>query len=162
MILVLLLAQIAVPQSPLPSFDQFPAGETFTGQPAKPILKTRRDRLFRTRIRDGAAIGPNFAGHYAIAIWGCGTACIQAVVVDSKDGSIRALPFSGLTFGYDLKYASGTNPADDVDFEPLLFNLKSRLLVVRGCPEDKNCGTYYYELTGSQFRLIRRFDARQP
>jgi hypothetical protein len=37
--------------------------------------------------------------------------------------------------------------------------LNSRLLVVRGCPEDKNCATYFYEWTASAFKLVLKIDA---
>ena len=38
--------------------------------------------------------------------------------------------------------------------EPLTYKLDSRLLMVRGCPEYENCGSYFYEWTGTQFKLI--------
>jgi hypothetical protein len=155
----LLLAQVAIAQKPIPTFDQFVVRDSFSGQPAKPILRTPRDRLFRTMIRNGAAKGPNFAGHYTIVYWGCGTSCIQAVVVEAKGGRVQSLSFSALTYGSALRYVDGKNVVDDIDFEPLSFNLKSRLLIVRGCPEDKNCSAFYYEWTEPRFRLIRKFDA---
>jgi hypothetical protein len=56
-ILGLLTAQTAVPK-----FEDFPVKEIFKGTPAKPVLTTPHQRLFRTRIRDAAANGANFAG----------------------------------------------------------------------------------------------------
>jgi hypothetical protein len=43
--------------------------------------------------------------------------------------------------------------------EPLAYKLDSRLLIVRGCPEEKNCGTYCYEWTGTRFKPIRKIGA---
>jgi hypothetical protein len=41
-------------------------------------------------------------------------------------------------------------------FQPVAYKLTSRLLMVRGCPEEENCGSYFYEWTGSRFKLIRK------
>ena len=45
------------------------------------------------------------------------------------------------------------------DAEPLAYKLDSRLLVVRGCPKEENCGSYFFEWTGSRFKLIRKVAA---
>ncbi len=68
------------------------------------------------------------------------------------------MPFGILGFGYSLKYADGISGLDE-KFTPLLFKTDSRLLIVRGCPEDENCGEYYYEWTGSRFKLLRKYQA---
>ncbi|MBZ5605341.1 MAG: hypothetical protein LAO79_23835 [Acidobacteriia bacterium] len=41
------------------------------------------------------------------------------------------------------------------DEDPLAYKLESRLLIVHGCPEEKNCGTYFYEWTGVSLKLLR-------
>jgi len=130
----------------------------FTGKPAPPRLARTGERLFRTRIREAAANGPNFAGHYTIAKWGCGSACVSGVVVDAQTGKIHSMPFSILGFGFALKSADGASWVD-YSFRPLEFRVNSRLLIVRGCPEDDNCGAYYYEWTGFGFRLLCTFSA---
>jgi hypothetical protein len=127
--------------SALPTFEQFPVTETFSGKPAAPILKTIEQRSFRSVIREDAAKGPNFAAHYTIATWGCGSSCISGAVVDAKTGVVTDLPFPNLSFDSS---------------EPLQFKLNSRLLIVRGCPGESNCAEYYYEWTGRRFKLIRR------
>ena len=40
-----------------PRFEDYPVTETFTGTPAAPILDTSEQRMFRTRIRNGALKG---------------------------------------------------------------------------------------------------------
>jgi hypothetical protein len=77
----------------LPTFEQFAEAETFTAKPAPPLLKTPAQRSFRTAIQEGAAKGPNFAGHYTIVTWGCGYGCVSAVVVDAKTGVVKSVPF---------------------------------------------------------------------
>ena len=45
-------------------------------------------RHFRTVIKDGVKQGVNFAGHYCIIEWGCGTQCQSWVIVDQLNGNI--------------------------------------------------------------------------
>jgi len=42
-------------------------------RPAPVKLLGRKARTFCTTLRREAKAGPNFAGHYTIATWGCGT-----------------------------------------------------------------------------------------
>lgn len=140
----------------LPRFEEYPVKAVFHGAPAKPVLSTQLARRFRTQIREAAAKGPNFAGSYRVAAWGCGTGCLEIAVIDERDGTLHSGPFQDLDVGGTFRYADGTK-WDDEKFEPLSYRLGSRLFVARGCPdngEQKNCALYYYEWTGSQFRLI--------
>ena len=49
---------------------------------------------FRTTIKSAYQSGVNFAGHYVIASWGCGTACQSHAIINLKNGEARFLPFS--------------------------------------------------------------------
>ncbi|MCE9599512.1 MAG: hypothetical protein K8S54_16235 [Spirochaetia bacterium] len=49
-------------------------------------------KTFRTRIVEGAAGDVNFAGHYLIVEWGCGTSCMSGVVINAMDGRVNFLP----------------------------------------------------------------------
>jgi hypothetical protein len=151
---------VASPQgnnSRIPRFEDYPSGEIFNGKPAPPNLARPGDRLFRTKIREGIAKGPNFAGHYSIADWGCGTSCVSIAVVDAKTGNSYSGPFGILGYGEALKYAD----TSENKFQPLSYNINSRLLIVRGCPEDvdKDCASYFWEWRESAFRLIRKIAA---
>jgi hypothetical protein len=138
-----------------PTFNEYPAGKIFKGKPAPLKLDQPGDRLFRTKIREGAAAGPNFAGHLSIAEWGCGTSCVSIAVVDAETGKIYSGPFGILGYGSALTYADVV----ESNYEPLSYSLNSRLLIVRGCPEDANCASYFYEWRGSSFRLLRKIPA---
>lgn len=138
--------------SSTPTFDQFKAEEKFTGTPAAPVLRTRLQRTFRTMIREAAGTGPNFAGRFTLAEWGCGAGCVSMAVVDEKTGRVSDGPFELL--GYDLAYDYEGGE------EQLEFRTDSRLMIARGCPGEKNCGTYYYEWTGEAFKLIRKSPAQ--
>jgi len=151
-LLLLILAQ--APGNSLPKFEDFKVTEVFKGKPAAPVLKTRRQREFRTMIRDGAKSGPNFAGRYTIAGWGCGSSCNGFAICDVVTGAVYDTPFEYLAW-------NGPPDAkrDGADAEPTSYRLDSRLLIVRACPEEKNCGTYYYEWTGAALKLIRKIAA---
>jgi len=149
----LALAVVAWPQAThgrFPRFQDYPASGIFSGKPAPPKLVRPADRLFRTQIRNGAAKGPNFADHYSIVEWGCGSSCVSIVIVDAKSGEVYAAPFRTLGYGSVLKYAD----VSEENYYPLEYKLNSRLLIVRGCPEERNCASYFYEWTGSMFKLL--------
>lgn len=161
----MLLGQSARPDStamkPL-SFDAFPAPASFHGVPSSPVLRTAGQRLFRTRIRKAAREGPNFAGHYTVADWGCGTACESMVVVDAETGAVYEGPFGQLPnallyYGDALRYDRDGN--GNYLYDDLSYRLNSRLLIARGCPNFKNCGAYFFEWTGSEFKLLRKISA---
>jgi len=141
-------------QTAVPAFDQYRIAEPkFPGKPARPLIKTPEHRKFRTMILEAAAKGPNFAGHYTIAAWGCGAGCVSIAMVDAATGAVYRGPFRNLTWEmrkYEDQYA-----ANDDRFEPLAYRPDSRLLVARGCPEEANCASYFWEWTGLQFKLIR-------
>jgi hypothetical protein len=138
-----------------PAFAEYPASEIFKGKPSPPKLIRPADLLFRTKIREDAAIGPNFAGRLSIAEWGCGSSCVSIALVDEETGTVYPGPFGILGYGAALVYAD----VREKEYEPLSYNLNSRLLIVRGCPEDRNCASYFYEWTGSVLRLLRKIAA---
>lgn len=142
-----------------PEFGSYPAGEIFKGKPVAPKLKLARHQRFRTRIVEGAAKGPNFAGRYTIAEWGCGASCAAFVIVDAKTGAVYSPPFEALSYGFPYRYTDERGGIEELG--PLSFRLDSNLLIVRGCPEEKDCATYYYEWQGAKLRLIDKIPARR-
>jgi hypothetical protein len=147
---VLLLVWLFAQAADLPKFGQFKVSEIYRGKPAAPVLKTAGQRMFRTRIREAAEKGPNFAGHYAVAVWGCGSDCAQLNVIDVQSGEVYPGPFGGLPGGFTFFLGISIETAG------FHHQVDSRLLVVNGCPGGENCGTHYFEWTGSGFRLLRR------
>lgn len=78
-------------QSPKPTsypFDRYPAANVYKGRPAPAKLVTAEQREFRTVLRNGAKKGPNFAGHFTVVEWGCGSNCIAMAVVDAITGVV--------------------------------------------------------------------------
>lgn len=150
-LILLALAFVACAQPQFPKFADYPVTEIFKGTSAKPILTTPHQRLYRTRIRDAAAKGANFAGHYAIAEWGCGTGCSGTAMVDVQTGKTFDLPFPLVTYPMDTHFAD-----DPQSNGGLTYTLASRLIILPGCPSGKDCATYYMEWTGTEFKLIRK------
>ena len=84
LVVQVLLAQ-SRPANAVPTFADYRVGIVSARESTgTPKLTTPEQRRFRTAIRQAAAKGPNFAGHFTIAAWGCGTGCIQFVVVDNQ------------------------------------------------------------------------------
>lgn len=76
-LLLFLTSTTMAQQSKLLTFEDYRVTQKFNGNPAAAVIATRRARMFRTMIRTQAKQGPNFAGHYTVAIWGCGSGCRQ-------------------------------------------------------------------------------------
>ena len=142
-------------QTVVPHFEDFAVNSSFQGKPARPVLGA--SQAFRTEIFEGAAKGPNFAGHYTIIEWGCGSGCIAFAIVDAVSGRIYyPIPFDALALPYQ-----GT--ATGREYKGLEYRLNSALLVADGCPENentsvsetlKNCATRYYKWDQKRFVLV--------
>jgi hypothetical protein len=161
------LAQI--PSAAPPRFEDYKAPEIFTQTPAAPIIETPLQRMYRTRIREGISkgwgvfrdgkehSGPNFAGHYIVVQWGCGSGCAMMVIVDASTGKIYYLPGR---FGREgaqniVLPMHGLSPAE------VEFRLTSRLLTINACPnqpyrEHARCYSYYYLWQNNTWRMLRR------
>lgn len=72
-----------------PRFEQFPPYLIVAPEAVAPDLSSHPDaREFRTAIREGAERGVAFAGHVAVASWGCGADCRQWAFIDARDGTV--------------------------------------------------------------------------
>jgi hypothetical protein len=138
----------------LPDFGDFPAPKDGTSKPASPILATAKDRKFRTIIRTEAAKGPNFAGHYTIVDWGCGTGCHEFVIADENTGTVYDPYFQEVDHHYPTEYLNTDSEWWCYAFF-LNYQLDSRLLVVEGCLSGKQCGRSYFMMDPSGLHLIR-------
>jgi hypothetical protein len=114
-------------------------------------------RMYRTVLRSEIAKGPNFAGHYRVAVWGCGSSCSMFAVVNLITGRVITPEgfshTSGVHFGVDNQKAF---PESQRDYWLLGFTKDSRLLVVLGdLDEDESReGAFYFVLDHERLRLI--------
>jgi len=65
------------------------AVEKFEGTPKLVDFTTLSEaKTFYTVITKAVASGSNFAGHFTLAGWGCGTDCFGYAIIDTKTGEI--------------------------------------------------------------------------
>jgi hypothetical protein len=153
----------------LPRFDDFPTVEKFQGKPHRVDLSSHPNaRTFRTRLREGAQKGANFAGHFALVSWGCGNECGQGLVIDLRTGKVYGLaePPSERSSG-----RAGSVKGDVLEFSRgVKFRLTSKLLIADPpCPNDYNpCVSFgrsgepirYYIMEDDGLRLIHKTPCR--
>jgi hypothetical protein len=131
-----------------PDFKAFAVENVFTGAPAVPKL-SRSQQTFRTMIRQGAKSKVEFAGHYTVPRWGCGSGCSTFVIVDSITGAM----YNGFNLA-DLPVAWIEKHGEQ---EQMGFRPESRLLKINGCVNEENCGFYDYTMIeGKGLKLLRK------
>jgi hypothetical protein len=135
---------------PRPQFSDYPVQDIYRGKPASPVLN-KNQRRFRTVIREGAKSKVEFAGHYTIPVFGCGSACTDFYVVDSISGRVYdGFVVAELPGAWLEKH--GPENVDRMEFHP-----NSRLLQINGCPGETNCGFYDYAMVdGVGLKLVHK------
>jgi len=150
------LLGVPLPQTKEPElrFKDFPVHKIFRGRPASPVFP--KGFGFPTKVREAARKGPNFAGHYTIANWGCGSGCESFAVVDAISGKLyNPRPFGALGVPFQGR-------ADGRAYGGLGYRLDSALLIADGCPEEdrpgdaasEKCAARYYTWKDHQFHLL--------
>lgn len=91
-------------------------------------------------IRKGANSKVEFAGHYTVPLFGCGAGCSMFYIVDSISGQVYD--------GFEIEELPGAWLEKHMDDQPprIQFLPSSRLLKINGCPDEKDCGFYDYEM----------------
>ena len=152
-VLILMATVTVLAQDTAPRFSQYSAA--VVKGPAKAInFKKQPDaRSFRTRLSAAVTGGTNFAGHYIVVGWGCGTGCISGAIIDSLTGTVYwPEEFHSMGTGYDE-----TGYVD----KPVEYRKNSRLFIINGVPgsadEDAHApqGTHYFEWKNNRLRLVR-------
>lgn len=139
-----LCVSAAAQQNATPRFEDYPAPK-FSGKPAAVKIIGPKARKYRTGLRENASGGADFAGHYTIAAFGCGTGCISPLaIIDVKTGDVYFPP----------SVATISSPPDAEDEEMIQSREDSRLLIVVGELNQKK-GKYYFEWANNRLKLIR-------
>jgi hypothetical protein len=151
---VFLLLNVAFAGSPSeqrPKFSDYAVREIYSGTPAVPKL-SQDQRTFRTMIRRGSNKKVEFAGHYTVPLWGCGTSCNQFAVVDSVTGTVYDVPFS------IVEFPGAWFDSHDADtYKRMEFYPSSRLMKINACPNERDCGFYDYVIVaGKGLELVRK------
>nr|WP_315218414.1 hypothetical protein [uncultured Flavobacterium sp.] len=86
-------------------------------------------KTYKSRITEGYNAGKiDFAGHYILIIWGCGTGCISGAMVDIRDGKVYDIPLDEETAYY------GCYSEED---ERALYKPNSRLFITTSCNQTE-------------------------
>jgi len=116
--------------------------------------------MYRTLLTGWATEKPNFAGHYILATWGCGTGCTQIAVIDALTGKVFHPPGARTNSVADVHeelLIDGDSSPRRADFGALRYSVDSRLLVLIGTPEERreNRGISYFIWENDSLRKIR-------
>jgi hypothetical protein len=114
-----------------PRFEDFPVSNEWNGISAPVKLTTRWERMYRTRLMKAGTEPPNFAGHFRVTIWGCGSECMAGAIIDLRDGRVLSLPVATDSAPFSVCQSAFENSGVD-------YRLDSRLIIVR-------CGLNYSE-----------------
>ena len=154
---LLLLATLSAQTARVPAFEDYPVPNRWHGKPAVPQFEAAglpdSDPRAREIVELQAEDGPNFAGHFTLARWGCATGCFRIVVIDAPTGRMfRDMPFATLDIGYD-------RDSEQHKYGGLSFRAASSLLVAEGCFDNEthdkpDCARRYYRWDGAKFVLV--------
>ena len=157
----LLATPVLVIGQKAPAFSSYPAKVEKAQTRSIDFQRSPGANTFKTRLKAALAEGTDFAGHYRIAGWGCGTGCISGAVIDVRDGRVY---FPEELAALSVGYFSG-----DYESEPLKYRKNSRLMVLSGIPgridenkPQKPWGDYYFEWKNNRFRQVRYVKRDNP
>ena len=156
---VLAFSSIGFAQSSTPTFTQYAVKVERIKNVTVNLKSHKNARMFRTNLRNAAKEGVNFAGHYVLTTWGCGTNCSQSAIIDARNGRV---------FFPDQLEGDGVGFCDLPDeTEPIVHKANSRLLILSGFKggdldrENGRCGIYYLEWTGTSFRVVNFIEKKR-
>ena len=146
----------------IPRFEAFSTAAIPNLKPAEVDLKShQRAKQYRTKLREGAAEGPNFAGQFTVVGWGCGTSCIQWAIVDAKIGGVYFPPHEIASIStVHVDIAEGE---PEPHFYGLRFRLDSTLLMILGAPNEDESreGILFYQWTGKSFKFLKSYNIQR-
>jgi hypothetical protein len=119
----------------VPKFAQFPA-PVYAGPIGRLDLSSPGAYSYRSRLKAASREPINFAGHFQVTMWGCGTDCITGAIIDAFDGQVTFLPSVET---HDLR-----DTIDD-NFRAFEFRSGSRLLILSGkISDDGLVGAHFF------------------
>src|SRR3954469_9604539 len=71
-------------QRVVPTFGHYPSKVEKARVKAINFKKNPDARTMRTRLSEAMRGGVNFAGHYILTGWGCGTGCTNAAIIEAR------------------------------------------------------------------------------
>jgi hypothetical protein len=142
----------------VPKFENYPEYDVYAGTLAKPKFSASIKARFRREISESYAVEtkPNFAGHFVILRWSCGTACLEMAIVDAISGNIYFPPITDEGIGvqsYFLPFL--TYPEGGTTGPVIRFKTNSRLLIIQCNYKNEWKGyTYYFLWQQNKWNLL--------
>lgn len=143
-VIIISAGVVSAQQKKLPRFGDYPVSERFNGKVAPVKISGAQARKFRSALRESAKEGVNFAGHFIISTWGCGTDCRQLAIIDARTGVVYFTP--------SLLTVVGEMGQEE---DRLQFKKNSRLLIIVGSRNEVGQGKYFYLWKNNRLKLIR-------
>jgi hypothetical protein len=157
-----------------PRFDEYPVTAAFTGTPASPkiVPSSKQDmEKIRNGVEKGWGVfhgnvekkGANFAGHFILIQWSCGSPCLGMAIVDAKTGDVFSPPdTTNCNVSFNL-LQNLTYPGQTPQNPEVQFRIDSNLLIIKsdspGFPELPY--TSYYLWQGNRWTLLRKAPLRK-
>ena len=155
-LILLISTSLVSAQNLMPKFRDYAVDKIYHGK-IHPLVLDSFGKSFKTRLREAISYGkPDFAGHYIVARWGCGSSgCNTGAVIDVETG--RAYPFPFAMSGvFPLKPEFEKNGEDG---QELVYKLNSRLIMFAGnLDTDQGDGgdkIEFYEFTNNKFVFVK-------
>lgn len=159
-VFIMVLAAGIAASAQVPRYSAYPAKIVPVRAKKLDYRRSPGAAAFRTRLSAALRAGTDFAGHYKITGWGCGTGCISGAVIDTLTGRVY---FPEELAAMSVGYFSG-----EYESEPLQYRANSRLIKLSGIPgrlgdgPDQPWGEYFYEWDNNRFRLIKYIKRENP
>ena len=151
-----------------PAFNRYKVRIEKFGKVTVNLKSHKNARTFRTNLRNAAAQEDvNFAGHYILTGWGCGTNCSQWAIIDARNGAVFfPKELEGVGFGFCEVPKNAIPPdappeAGEDGEGPIFHKTNSRMLLLTGFTggglerAQSKCGNYFFEWTGNRLRQVK-------
>jgi len=147
-----------------PSFESFPSAKEGKFSHAKLDLSSNSlAKTYRTVLHQELAKGPNYAGHYRVAIWGCGSSCAMFAVINLKTGQI--ITAEGLTsVSGNYLVADEFLPNTESESWGFRYGTRSKLLVLVGALDEDESreGAFYFVLQNEKLLPVHSTIVKKP
>lgn len=128
-----------------PKYESYPAKVVYAEAQPPLVLATKLAKRYKTVITEESAKPVNFAGHYRVATWGCGTDCRGFAIINKQTGAVYTLP--------GLVEVAGVMGIEE---DRLAFKADSRLFVITGIQNDSIEGKFFYLWEKEKLRLLAK------
>jgi len=139
-VLLVFSGSIVFAQKRLPRFDDYPVTQIYSGKVA-PLKLTNSQEPERERFQwamENSKV--DYAGHYIVHTWICGSECVAGVAIDAKTG--RVSPWWEVRLNYRTE-------------KPVDYKVNSSLIILSGCRGDQKSEMHYYRIRKGRFVHLR-------